>query len=174
MLTPWKESYDQARHHIKKQRYYFANKCPSSQGYGFSSSQVWMWELDHKEGWAPKNWCFWTVVLKKTLENPLDCMRPNQSVLKEINPEYSLEAPVLWTSDVKRWLIGKDLDAGKIESRRRKGWQRMRWLDGITDSVSMHLSKLGDGEGQGSLACCSSWGHKELDTTELLNNNKYF
>ena len=70
---PWKKSYDQPRQHIKKQRYYFANKAPSSQGYGFSSGHVWMWELDYKEGWAPENWCFWTVVLEKTLESPLDC-----------------------------------------------------------------------------------------------------
>ena len=80
MLTPWKKSYDQPRQHIKKQRYYFANKGPSSQGYGFSSSHVWMWELDYKESWAPKNWCFWTVVLQKTVESPLDC--------KEIQPVH--------------------------------------------------------------------------------------
>ena len=77
-LAAWKKNYDQPRQHIKKQRNYFANKGPSSQGYGFSSSQVWMWELDHKESWMPKNWCFWTVVLEKTLESPLDC--------KEIKP----------------------------------------------------------------------------------------
>ena len=81
MLTPWKEIYDQLRQHIKKQRHYFANKGPSSQGYGFSSGYVWMWELDYKESWALKNWCFWTVVLEKTLEHPLDC--------KEIQPVHS-------------------------------------------------------------------------------------
>ena len=80
MLAPWKKSYDQPRQHIKKQRHYFANKDPSSQGYGFSSSQVWMWELDYEESWAQKNWCFWTVVLEKTLESPLDC--------KEIQPVH--------------------------------------------------------------------------------------
>ena len=80
MLTPWKASYDQPRQHIKKQRHYFANKGPSSQNYGFSSSHVWMWELDYKESWAPKNWCFWTVVLEKTLKSPLDC--------KEIQPVH--------------------------------------------------------------------------------------
>ena len=79
---PWKESYDQPRQHIKKQRYYFANKGPSSQGYGFSFGHVWMWELDYKDGWAPKNWCFWTVVLEKTLESPLDC--------KEIQPVHPI------------------------------------------------------------------------------------
>ena len=79
-LAPWKKSYDHPRQHIKKQRHYFANKRPSSQGYGFSSGHVWMWELDYKESWAPKNWCFWTVVLEKTLESPLDC--------KEIQPVH--------------------------------------------------------------------------------------
>ena len=86
-----KKSYDQLRQHIKKQRYYFANKDPSSQNYSFSSSHVWMWELDHKESWVPKNWCFWTVVLEKTLKSPWTARRSNQSILKEINPEYSLE-----------------------------------------------------------------------------------
>ena len=80
MFTPWKESYDQPRQDIIKQRHYFANKSPSSQGYGFSSGHVWMWELDYKESWAPKNWCFWTVMLEKTLESPLDC--------KEIQPVH--------------------------------------------------------------------------------------
>ena len=102
ILAPWKKSYDQPRQHIKKQRHYFADKSPSSQSYGFSSSHVWMWELDHKESWAPKNWCFWTVVLEKTLESPLDYkeIKPvnpkgNQSILKEISPEYSLEGLML-------------------------------------------------------------------------------
>ena len=95
MLTPWKESYDQTRQHFKKQRHYFVNKGPSSQGYGFSCSHVWMWELDCEEGWAPKNWCFWTVVLDKTLESPLDCKEIHQSILKEISPEYSLEGLML-------------------------------------------------------------------------------
>ena len=114
MLTPWKESYDQLRQHIEKQRHYFANKGLSSQGYGFSSGQVWMWELDYKESWVPKNWCLWTVVLEKTLESPLDC--------KEIQPVYpkgdqswvfigrtdvEAETPILWPTDVKSWLIGK-------------------------------------------------------------------
>ena len=95
MLTPWKESYDQPRQHIKKQRHYFASKGPSSQSSGFSSSHVWMWELDYKESWVPKNWWFWTVVLEKTLESPLDSRRSNQSILKEISPEYLLEGLIL-------------------------------------------------------------------------------
>ena len=95
MLTPWKKSHDQTRQHIKKQKYYFANKCPSSQGYGFSSSHVWMWEFDCEEGWAPKNWRFWTVVLEKTLESPWTARRSNQSILKEISPGISLEGMML-------------------------------------------------------------------------------
>ena len=93
-LTPWKESYDQPRQHNKKQRHYFANNGPSSQGYGLSNSHVWMWELYYKESWVLKNWCFWTVVLEKTLENPLDC-KEIQTVLKRISPECSLEGLML-------------------------------------------------------------------------------
>ena len=143
MLTPWKESYDQPRWHIQKQRHYFANKCPSSQGYGFFSGHVWMWELDCEESWAPKNWCFWTVVLEKTLESPPDC--------KEIQPVHSegdqpwdffgrndaeAETPVVWPPHVKSWLIGKDCDAGRDCRQEEKGttedemagWHH--WLDG--------------------------------------------
>ena len=94
MLAPWKESHDQPRQHIRKQRHYFGNKVPSSQSYGLSSSHVWVWKLDYKESWVPKNWCFWTVVLEKTLESPLDWKRYNQSILKEISPEYSLKRHV--------------------------------------------------------------------------------
>ena len=115
MLTPWKESYDQSRHHIKKQRHYFANKGPSNQGYGFSRSHVWMWELDHKESWALRNWCFWTVVLEKTLENPLDCKeiqpvhpKGNQSWVFIRRTDVQAETPVLLSPDAKNWLIGND------------------------------------------------------------------
>ena len=121
MLTPWKESYDNTRQHIKKQRHYFANKGPSSQGYGFYSGPALMWELDYKESWAPKNWCFWTVVLEKTPESPLDC--------KEIQPvhpkgqswvfigrtDVEAETPILWPPDVKNWLLGKDLQSTSWE-----------------------------------------------------------
>ena len=148
MLTPWKEHYDQSRQHIKKQRHYFANKDPSSQGYGFSSSHVWMWELDYKESWVPKNWCFWTVVLEKTFESPLDC--------KEIQPVHprgdqswvfigriDIEIPILWPPDVKRTdSLEKALMLGKIEGGRRRAWQRMGWLDGITNSMDMSLGRL--------------------------------
>ena len=183
MLAPRKKSYDKPRQDIKKQRHYFANKGPYSQSYGFSSSHVWMWELDPKEGWVPKNWCFQTVVLEKTSESPLDCKeiqpvhpkgdqswifmgrtdaeaeapifwppheknwligedlrvtwtarRSNQSILKEISPEYSLQILML---KLKLQYFGhlmqradsfeKTLMLGKIEGRRRRGRQRMRW-----------------------------------------------
>ena len=124
----WKKTYDPPRHHIKKQRHYFANKGPYSQSYCFSSSHVWIWELYDKESWAPKNRCFWIVVLKKTLESPLDCKE-----IKPVNPKgdqpwifigrtgAEAEAPKLWPPDAKHWLIGKDLDAGK-DWRQKEKW----------------------------------------------------
>ena len=143
--TPWEKSYDQSRQY----RRYFVNKGPSSQGYGFSNSHVWMWELDYKESWALKNWCFWTMVLAKTLESPLDCKEIQPVRPGEGNPEYSLEGLMLklklqyfghlmWKADS----FEKTLMLGKIEGGRIRGWQRMRWLDGITDSTDMSLSKL--------------------------------
>ena len=119
-LTPWKESYDQPRQHIQKQRYYFASKGPCSQGYGFSSGHVWIWELDYKESWAVTNWCFWTVVLEKTLESPLDCKeiqlvhsKGDQSWVFIGRTDAEAETPKLWPPDAKSWLIGKDPDAGR-------------------------------------------------------------
>ena len=142
--TPWKESYDQPRKHIEKQKHYFANKGLSSQGYGFPSSHVWMWNLDCEESWAPKSWCFWTVVLEKTLRVPWTARRSHQSILKEISPECSLEGMMLklklqdfghlmWRVDS----LEKTLMLGGIRGRRKRGRQKMRWLDGITDSMDM-------------------------------------
>ena len=149
MLAPWNKSYDQPRQHIKKQRHYFANKGPSSQSYGFSSSHVWMWKLDCKENWELKNWCFWTVVLGKLFRVPWTARRSNQSNLKEISPEYSLEALMLrlklqyFGHLVQRTdSLEKTLMLQKIQSRRRRGQQRMRQLDGIANSRDISLSKL--------------------------------
>ena len=149
VLTPWKESYDQPRQHIKIQRHYLVNKGPPSQGYGFSSSNVWMWELDYKESWALKNWCFWTVVWRRLLTVPWTARRSNQSILKEISPGCSLEGLML---RLKLHYFGhlmqrvdsleKTLMLGGVGGRRRRGWQRMRWLDGITDSMDMSLGEL--------------------------------
>ena len=143
-LAPWKKSYDQPRQHIKKHWHYFANKGPSSPSYGFPSSQVCVWELAHKEGWALKNWCFWTVVLEKTLESYLDCeeiqrVHPkwDQSWVFTGRTDAEAETPILWSPDAKRWLIRKELMMGKTEGRRRRGQQRMRWMYGITNSQSL-------------------------------------
>ena len=172
-----KLSFYMATYRIKKQRHYFANKGPSSQGYGISSGHVWMWELDYKESWAPKNWCFWIVVLEKTLESPLDCkeIRPvhpkgDQSWIFIGKTDVEAETPILWPPDVKNWLTGKDPNAGKDWGQEEKGttedemvgWHH--WLNGHGFGWT-----LGVGDGQGGLACCGSWGRKESDTTEWLN-----
>ena len=139
--------YDKPRQHFEKQRHYFADKGPSSQGYGFPSSHVWMWELDFKEGWALKNWCFWTVVLKQTLENPLDCkeIKPvnpkgNQSWIFIRRTDAEAGAPILWPPDAKSCLNGKDPDASKDWSQRE--WQGIGWLESLKDSMDMSLCKL--------------------------------
>ena len=147
MLAPWKKSYDQPRQHITKQRHYFANKGSSSQSYGFSSSHVWMWELDHKESWALKNWCFWTVVLEKTLESPLDWKE-----IKPINPKgnqpwifirtdaESSNTLATWCEESTHWKrpwCWERLTAdGKGDNR---GWE---WLESFTDAMDLSLSKL--------------------------------
>ena len=149
MLAPWKECYDQPRQHIKKQRHYFANKGPSCQSYYFSSSHVWMWELDYKESWAPKNWSFWTVVLEKILESLLDCKeiqpvhpKGNQSWIFIGRIDIKAATPVFWHLMWRTDSLEKTLMLGKTESGSRSGPQRMRWLYGITHSMDMSLSKL--------------------------------
>ena len=157
----WKKSYDQPRQHIRKQRHYFTNTGPSSQSYGFSSSHVWMWELDHKEIWETKNWCFSTVVLEKTLESPLDCKE-----IKPVNPKGNQswifigrtesEALILWPPDMKNWLIGKDSDAGKDWRQEKKGMTEDEmvgwnpWFNGHEFEQTP-----GDSEEQGIQVCCS-------------------
>ena len=148
MLTPWKESYDQLRHHSKKQSHYFVNKDTSSQGYGFCSTHVWMWELDCEEGWvwridAFELWCW-----RRLLRVHWTAMRSNQSTLKAISSAYSLTTDTVlklqyygylmwWTDSFEKTLM-----LGKTEGRKRRGWQRMRWLDSITNSMDMSLSQL--------------------------------
>ena len=149
MLAPWKENYDQPRQHIKKQRHYFVSKGLSSQTYGFSSSHVWIWKLDYKESWALKDWCFWTVALEKTLESPLDCKeiqpvhpKGDQSWVFIGRTDAETETPILWPLMQRTDSLEKTLMLGKIEGRRRRGWQRIKWLEGITDSMDRSLSKL--------------------------------
>ena len=145
-LTPWKKSHDKPRQGIKKQRHHFAKKGPYSPRDGFSSSHVEMWELDHKEDWGPKNWCFWTVMLEKTLEHSMESKpvnpKGNQPWIFIGRTDAEAKAPILWPPDAESWLKEKTLMLGKIEGKRRRGWQRMRWLHGITDSMDRSLSKL--------------------------------
>ena len=147
-VAPWKKNYDKSRQNIKKQRHCLANKGPSSQSYGFSSSHVWMWKLDYKIGWALKNWYCWIVILEKTLESPWTATS-KQSVLKEINPEYSLKGLMLKLKlqysghlILKANSLENILMLGKIEGKRRRWRQRMRLSDSITNSMDMNLSKL--------------------------------
>ena len=174
---PWKKSYDQPRQHIKKQRHYLADKGPSSQSYGFPRSHVWMWKLDHKESWALKNWCFWTVMLEKTLESPLDCKeiqpvhpKGNQSWVFIGRIDAKAEAPILWPPDAKSLLIWKDPDAGKDWGQEEKGTTENEMVGWYYQLNGHEFEQApGVGDGQERLACCSPWGHKESDTTEWLN-----
>ena len=179
MFAPWKKSYDKPRQRIKKETLVCRQRF-SRQSYGFSSSHVWMLELHYKESWTLKNWCFWTVVLEKTLESPLDCKeiqpvhpKGDQSWMFFGRTDVEDETPILWPPDAKSWPIWKDPDAGKDWGQEEKGmtedemvgWHR--WLNGHEFEQA-----LGDGEGQGSLAC-TVHGVAESDTTEQLNNNSY-
>ena len=167
-LTPWKENYDQPREHVKKQRHYFANKRPSSQGYGFSSSHVWMWELDYKERWTPKNWCFWTVVLEKPPESPLYSkeiklinLKGNQPWIFIEGTDVEAEAPILLPPDAKSWLVRKDPDAGKDwrwEEKRVAEDETVGWHHWLNEHEFEQTP--GDSEGLGSLLFGSPWGRR--------------
>ena len=177
--APWKESDDQPRQHIKKQRHYFAKKGLSNQSYGFSSSLIGMWELDHKKRLSAEELILLNVVLEESLDSPLHCME-----IKAVNPKgnqpwifigrtnVEAEAPIRWLPDVKNLFIRKDPDAGKDWMQEEKGTIENEMV-GWHHQLSGHdfQQALGDGEGHGSLVCCSPWGHKESDTTEWLNNN---
>ena len=172
--APWKKSYDKPRQHIKKERHYFVDKDSYGQSSGFSSSHVWVLELDHKESWVLENWCFWTVVLEKSLESPLDCkeIKPahpkgDQSWIFIRTTDAEAETPVLWPPNANSWLIRKDPDAGKDWRPEEKemtedemvGWHQQ--LDGREFEQAP-----GVGDGQGSLACTKSWTQLS-DWTEL-------
>ena len=172
-LLLMKKSYDKPRQCIKKQRHHLANKAPYSQSYGFSSSHVWMWELDHKGGWAPKNWCFWIVVLEKTLESLLDSkeIKPvspkgNQPWIFIGRTDAQAETPIVWPPDEKSKLTGKDPDVGGGEGddRGRNSWMASwtHWTWVRTSSRRWRTGKPG---------VLQSMGHKESDMAELLNNN---
>ena len=143
---------------------------------GFSSGHMWMWEVDHKESWVLKNWCFWIVVLEKTLESPLDSKeiqpvhpKENQSWIIIGRTDVEAEAPILWPPDAKSWLIWKDPDAGRDWGQEEKGMtedEMVGWHHRLNGYESEQAPGVGDG--QGGLACCNSWGRKESDTTEWL------
>ena len=173
----WKKRYEQLRQHIKNRDIFFVEKGLYRKSYGFSSSHVWMWELDHIEGWVPKNWCFWTVVFKKMLQSPLDCkdikplnLKGNQPWIFIRRTNAETETPILWAPDAKSWPIRKGPDAGKDWRQEEKEttedemvrWHN--WLDGHECEQA-----LGDGEGQKSLAYYSPRGCKKSVTTERLN-----
>ena len=151
----------------------FVDNDPYSQSYGFSSSHGWMWELDHKEGWVLKNWCFWTVVLEKILERPLDC-----NDIKSVNPkgnqpwiftgktDAKREAPILWPPDVMDWLTGKDPDARKDWGQEEKGMTEDEMVGWHHRLNGHEFEKTrGNSEGQGSLVYASPWGQKKSDMT---------
>ena len=164
-LAPWKKSCDKPRESTNKQRHYFANKSPS---------HLWKWELDHQVAWEPKNWCFWTVVLEKTLESPLDCKeiqpvhpKGDRSWVFSGRTDAEAETPILWSPHMKNRLTRKDPDAWKDRRQEEKEITEV-------EMVGWHHEfeqAPGDGEGQGSLVCCSPWGHKKSGKTEQLNSS---
>ena len=167
---PLEENLDQPRQHIKKQKYYFAEQGLSHQSYGFSNNHAWMCELGYRSSWALRNWCFWSVVLEKTLKSPLDCKE-----IKAVNPKRNIHCKDWrwsWNSsaDGKNWLIWKDPDAGKDWRQKEKGMTEGKMV-GWYHWLNKHefQQALGAADGQGSLVCCSPWGCKESDTTEQLN-----
>ena len=177
MFVSWKKIYDKSRQCIKKQRHYFADKGLYSQSYGFSSSHVWIWESDHKESWVPKNWCFWIVVLEKTLESPFDSkeiqpvhLKGDESWVFIGGTDVEAETSKLWLPDSKNWLTGKDPDAGKDWRQEERGTTETEMIE-CHHRLNRHEFEHtpGVGDAQGSLAFCSAWGCKELDTSEWLN-----
>ena len=181
-LAPWKKSYDKPRQHIKKQRLLCRQrsiylKLWFSQ---WSCTEVRI-GLDHKESWVPKNWCFWTVVLEKTLESPLDCKeihlvnpKGNQSLIFIGRTDTEAEAPIVWPPDAKSWFIEKDPNAGKYrrqEEKRITEDEMVRWHHWLNGHEFEQV--LGDGEGQRNLVCCSPWDHKKLDMTEWLTHTPW-
>ena len=163
------------RQHIQMQRHYFANSGQSRQSYGFSNSHVWMWELDYKESWAPKNWYFWTVVLQKTLESPLDCKE-----IQPVHPKGNLSWIFIRRTDAEAETPNTLATRCKEQTHWKRCWERLKaggegadrgwdgWMASLTDGHESEQT-LGAGDGQGGLACCGSWGLKESDTTERLN-----
>ena len=185
ILAPWKKSNDQPRQHIKKLRHYFASKGLCCQSYGFSSSYVWMWELDYKESWAVKNWCFWTLILGKTLENSLDCkIKPdnskysgNQSWIFIGRIDAEAEAPILWPPDAKNWLIGKGPDAGKDWRQEEKGMtedEMVEWLQQLNEHELEQAPAVGDYQGAWRAAVHGvSKNRMWLSAWTELNVNEY-
>ena len=172
MHSPWKKSYNQPRQHFENQRLCFADKGPSSQSYGFSSSHVWIWELDYKEIWAPKKKCFWTVVLEKTLESPWDCKEIQPVHPKKISPEYSLEELIwswnsntlaTWCKELPRWKRPWCCERLKVGGKgNHRGWNG--WMASPVNGLEFEQAPGVDG--QESLVCCSPWDHKQLGMTE--------